>query len=171
MKRPRSVLVLSALLAGTLPPHFGCATVFSGSRQEISVASRPEGAEIWLNGDFVGRTPLAVEFDRNQPPLLVLKKDGFADTRVRIRRSTNGWLALNIPIIPLLGAGLIGLGLDSRAGTAASYTEPEIVVPLLAPGAAPRSLYGGNVSLTDVSPAEPEEKTEDENGGEDESEK
>lgn len=167
--KKNATLIFGALLvcAGTFFSS-GCGTIFGGIRQSVEISSSPSGAEIFVNGKNAGTTPATLELFQQKPPLLVLKKEGYADTRVQIERGVSGWLAMNLLLGPLFPVGLV---LDFRAGTEKTYNETEIVVPLLAPGDAPRSLYGGNVSLTDVSPAEPEEKTEDENGGEDEFEK
>ena len=57
MKGFRLMLVLLLGLSG-------CATLFSDGRQKITVTSRPEGAEILLDGLPVGRTPMNVILER-----------------------------------------------------------------------------------------------------------
>lgn len=52
-----------------------CATVLTGTRQDIRFDSRPEGADILINGIEKGSTPVT----------LSLKKPGFSETRVTLR--------------------------------------------------------------------------------------
>ena len=50
-----------AFLAVVLP---GCATIISGTRQEIAIQSLPPGAEVLINGVHAGRTPAETEVGR-----------------------------------------------------------------------------------------------------------
>ena len=51
----------------------GCATMFTPSFQEVPVASTPEGAEVWIDGEFVGVTPVTVTVKANQNHEVVTK--------------------------------------------------------------------------------------------------
>lgn len=52
------VVVATVLCASLL---VGCAAVFRGPVQTVPVTSAPTGAEVYLNGELVGTTPLEVE--------------------------------------------------------------------------------------------------------------
>ena len=66
----------------------GCVTLHSGTTQRIRVASTPPDAQVFLDGQLVGATPLDVAVSRrNRRPLLVIKKDGFPRHERRLRRS------------------------------------------------------------------------------------
>lgn len=159
-----------ALAAGTALCA-GCATIFTGTRQDVDIDSQPSGAEVFVNGDFVGKTPLTLSLLREEPPLLVLKEEGYADTRVQIERGGNGGLAANallLPFPPVLGM-LFGLGFDFRAGTEDAFKETDIVVPLfLHDERADITLYDGHVRISNISPksavpAETETNSSEEN--------
>lgn len=53
------VLVLGLTLAG-------CATIISGSTQLLTVNANVQGAEVYLNNQLLGTTPLSVNIKRGQ---------------------------------------------------------------------------------------------------------
>ncbi|MGN0884447.1 MAG: PEGA domain-containing protein [Candidatus Spyradosoma sp.] len=139
----------SAFLAGAallLSP--GCATFWCGTGDTVRIDSMPSSAEVFVNGESAGSTPCEIDMDGQAPQYVVLKSDGYANTRVRIRRETSKTLALNY-LMTIFALG--GLLVDSRAGAEATYSETDVIVPLLLPEEEQLSLYGGNVLLTNVS--------------------
>lgn len=139
-------LKIAALCAGTLTcgGASGCASIVCGSTQEISVDSIPSGAEIYVDGVPAGETPAKADLPRAQETVLVLKKDGFADTRVKIAKRTNGWWFAEC-CIPLFGP--VFLLIDAANGALIKYAEDDVVAPMLSPEERRISLYGGNVIL------------------------
>jgi hypothetical protein len=66
--------VVSALM--TVPLF--CACSFLGpTMQTITIGSEPSGAEVFLNGERVGQTPLRVEVDRKGELLFEVRKPGY----------------------------------------------------------------------------------------------
>ena len=61
----------AAFLAGLLA--IGCE---AARYQVLQVSSRPAGAEIYLDGELVGRTPMQLEVERTDHHQLFLKKPG-----------------------------------------------------------------------------------------------
>ena len=51
MKKALAFLLLVALLSN-------CAAIFKGTTEEVNFYSRPSGAEVYVNGQFRGNTPL-----------------------------------------------------------------------------------------------------------------
>ena len=129
----------------------GCATFWGGTRQTVDFDSRPSGASLFVNGDFVGKTPVAVKMDQQQHPLVVLEKDGYASTRVLIEPGFNKFMAADMLVAPLLFFSIPATLIDVRAGAARGYSETDIVVPLLPPGSEERKVCGGNVLLKNFS--------------------
>ena len=73
----------------------GCVTLHSGTTQRIRVASTPPDAQVFLDGQLVGATPLDVTVSRrNRRPMLVIEKDGFPRHERRLRRSET-WRVLD----------------------------------------------------------------------------
>ncbi len=124
----------------------GCATIVTGTFQEAEIDTVPSGAEVFVNGDSVGFAPVSVDLDQDTDPYIVLKKSGYADTRVKLKKGMNGWLVLDV----FTGA-VPGLIIDAWAGAGKSFNEDKICVPLLLPEENGMSFYDGNVALTNVS--------------------
>lgn len=144
---------MSALsLAGTLS---GCATMFCGSSEDVKIESFPSGASVFVNGKKVGKTPLEVEMNRDSHPLIVLKKEGYADTRVQIKDEWNGTTMLNALFFPGIPFGfpITGWIIDTRSGATREYTEDHVVVPILTKDSLQNVYYGGNVKVSNLNPS------------------
>jgi hypothetical protein len=131
-------IVLAAALAMAVS---GCATLFQGSTQAISISSAPEGATVTITNRagervHVGETPVKLELKRgagyfkSEVYTLSFAKPGFAPEQLTIRGSTNGWYFGN-----LLIGGLIGMVAVDPA-TGAMYSLPKTVSATLQPAAA-----------------------------------
>jgi len=81
----------SALVALT-----GCATLFGGGPDTVTITSRPPGATIIVNGNAVGQTPMALAFDRDSPANIRLELDGYRPENFSLEKSFNTWTILNL---------------------------------------------------------------------------
>lgn len=126
-------VVLAAALAVALS---GCATLFNGQSQAITITSAPEGAQVTVSNRagqrvHVGETPVTLTLKRgagyfkSEVYTLAFSKPGYADQQMTIRGSTSGWYFGNI----LLG-GLIGM-LAVDPATGAMYSLPKSVTASL----------------------------------------
>ncbi len=70
----RSLFTLSALLLSSLF-FAGCATIFTGTHDEVIIRSDPEGARIFIDGVEEGLTPATID----------VKRPGIGDTEVELR--------------------------------------------------------------------------------------
>lgn len=146
--RIKAVAALAA--AGTLLAFAsGCATIWCGTREGVEIRTKGVRADVFVNGDFVGKTPLEIEMDVQSPQHVVLTAEGYADTNIQIARETSLALMTNFLTGPV---ALLGFPLDARAGATATFSENEIDVPLLRPNENEKAFYGGNVLLTNVAP-------------------
>jgi len=94
------VSFLILLLLGILP---GCATIVKGTTQSIPVASDPSRADVWVDGNLRGRTPVDLELKRKRNHLVTIEKAGHQSKSVPVVKDVGGAVWGNI----LLG-GLIG---------------------------------------------------------------
>jgi hypothetical protein len=126
-------VILAAALAVALS---GCATLFNGQSQAITITSAPEGAQVTVSNRagqrvHVGETPVTLTLKRgagyfkSEVYTLAFSKPGYADQQMTIRGSTSGWYFGNI----LLG-GLIGM-LAVDPATGAMYSLPKSVTASL----------------------------------------
>jgi hypothetical protein len=91
-----------------------CATMFNGTQQLIPFNSQPQGAEVWIDGEFRGTTPVEVKLRRGAKQHHVLLKLGEFEQTVIVERagmSPEGTAGLVIEILP--GGTLAVLGLAS----------------------------------------------------------
>jgi hypothetical protein len=130
MPRPALPLVLG-LFAGLLAPSAGCASIFSGSQQNIFIASSPPMATILVNGAPMGNTPATVRLARSGHYTVTINLPGYQPYQMTLQREVNGWFFANL----ILG-GLVGMIID--AATGAMWTlSPTTVSTGLAPSGYP----------------------------------
>lgn len=87
----------------------GCAAIFRGTTQLIPITSSPVGAEVIVNGELVGRTPLEVELGRGGEHAITLRWNGQERSFTLYSQSDNEAAGLLVAdAVP--GGVLIGLG-------------------------------------------------------------
>jgi hypothetical protein len=74
MKKFVILLLISALSSFVSP-----------ATKTISVKSDPAGAEVILNGYFVGKTPVEIKIDEKQYNFLSISKSGYKRQRVELK--------------------------------------------------------------------------------------
>ena len=74
----------------------GCATMFTGSSQQVTVSSQPPGARVIINGGYSGVTPVALLLKTERDYTVTLQREGFQDTTAPIFREFNPVAALNL---------------------------------------------------------------------------
>lgn len=87
---------LGLLLAVALLP--GCATLFSEGTQPVRFTSNPEGAEVIINGQPVGQTPLTHTVDREafDRYMVVVRKDGYEPKEFEMTKGLNTIAIINL---------------------------------------------------------------------------
>ena len=101
----------------------GCSSIICGPKQNVSITSRPLGAEVLVYNShaeiiYKGTTPCVAKLDRRSPDYvagakyaLVVKKEGFSPALVPMIGSVNRAYYANIMF------GLVGLGIDPLTGS------------------------------------------------------
>ena len=74
MKNFAIILLFSALSSFVAP-----------ATKTISVKTDPAGAEVILNGYFVGKTPIEIKIDEKQYNFISLSKSGYKRQRVELK--------------------------------------------------------------------------------------
>ncbi|ARV11030.1 PEGA domain-containing protein [Gilvibacter sp. SZ-19] len=98
-----------------------CATIISGSRQQVQINSKPASAKVYINEVEVGNTPVQKNLMRNQEYSIVLKLDGFETYETKLERKFNAWYIGNIAF-----GGLIGIIVDPITGAIHKLKPEEI---------------------------------------------
>jgi hypothetical protein len=111
MKNPIFKLSLISLLLSSFLMYSGCATIFSGSRDEVNLSSEPGGAKVVVDGQERGKTPLKLSLKKGKDYYVEFTKEGYEKKMVTLTYSLGaGWLILDIL------AGLIGIIVDAATG-------------------------------------------------------
>jgi hypothetical protein len=98
-------LLLFALFSILLINVFGCATLFKAKTRPVSFNSDPQGAEIFINGNRMGKTPMPLQLSNLKPITVTFKKEGYEDkTYIINAKVEGGWVILDclggfIPVI------------------------------------------------------------------------
>lgn len=109
----------------------GCASIISGSTDEIEVATNPAGADciLYRDGSNVARinpTPGVAQVSRSYSDITAsCTKDGYDEGYGTAGSGLNGWVFGNVVF-----GGLIGVIIDAATANATGY-DGEMVVTLL----------------------------------------
>lgn len=106
---------LSFIAIASLILFSGCATILGGKKNQLVVeAGSPPAAEVWLDGQKIGETPLNVKLDKHliqDGSVVEIKKAGYETQSDTLRRKVHPWYAL----ADILSGG-IWFGIDLGTG-------------------------------------------------------
>ncbi|MEM6842294.1 MAG: PEGA domain-containing protein [Bacteroidota bacterium] len=121
----RSSLILFFTLTGIIAFSSGCATLFTGTTDNVYIQSQPEGAKIFVEGLDVGTTPATVPIKR--PGLsdkqVTLRLDGYEDRVFLLQAEFNVVSILNL-------FGLVGWVVDIATGAIRKYSPKNYDIEL-----------------------------------------
>jgi len=83
----------------------GCGALFNGGPQMVQFTSRPDGAEVWVDGTPRGRTPISLGLSKNQNHTVVFRLAGHGDFGAEITRQISaGYVVLDVlgGVVPVL---------------------------------------------------------------------
>jgi hypothetical protein len=141
----------SALVVGTLITLTGCATILRGTGHGIGISSQPPGAEVTIDNQILGITPVSAKLRRKDNHQIVIQMEGYEPYAIMLTRQTSGWVFGNI----LFGPGvLIGLAVDAIAGGMYTLSPGQVSADLL-PGKPQASLEEGTLYVVLVPHVDP----------------
>jgi hypothetical protein len=140
-----SILFFLMVTILTSPVIDGCATILKGSIEKVDIASDPNGAKVYINGQLLGKTPLQIRLPVNKTHYIEFVREGYEKKTVVLSGSVGGgWVILDILF------GLIPVVIDAATGSwyqldenyarvylekqNGSRTEPSTDLPNVAPG-------------------------------------
>ena len=98
-----------------------CASIIHGSRQNIAFSSNPAGADVYINGQNQGKTPVIVNLKRNNNYSVEINLIGYLPYKIHVTKSVDAWIAGNI-----IFGGLIGLAVDAASGSMYKLTPGQL---------------------------------------------
>jgi hypothetical protein len=122
MRTKVALVVLAAITVVVVGS--GCATIVSGSRQQVKIESDPPGAIARVEEQTIS-TPGSITLKRNRTYTVYISKEGYEEKKVYLNCEMNPWLWGNLGF-----GGLIGIVVDSSTGAANKLTPESINVVL-----------------------------------------
>ncbi|MBC5863320.1 PEGA domain-containing protein [Flavobacterium sp. K77] len=98
-----------------------CATIVSGSKQNVKFESNPSQATILVDEVEVGKTPFEIKLSRKSEHEVLIKLDGYKNYQTTLTKKFNAWYLGNI----LIG-GLVGLIIDPVTGAIYNLTPKQV---------------------------------------------
>ena len=118
--------LLSFAMAFALLYLTGCATIVEGKTQNVSFASNPDGATVFVGGVAMGKTPVTLPLTKQYSDQLIkFSKEGYSDVTITMGSALSPWIAGDI----VLG-GLLGSSTDFLSGAAFKYSPGSYMVTL-----------------------------------------
>lgn len=108
-RRPWPSVATAFLAASVMLTSGGCAAFFTPEMQAIPTTSMPEGAEVWLDGEWVGITPVIVEVGVFEDHELIVRL-GERESVWELRRTVSDVAAAGISLDLIGGLPVVLLG-------------------------------------------------------------
>jgi uncharacterized protein YceK len=108
----------------------GCATIMHGGNQPVGFSSTPSGAQVYVDNQVVGVTPVTATLSRKDQHVVRVEMQGYAPYEMRLNRGMSGWVWGN-----LLIGGIPGLAIDAISGAIYKLTPTEVNASLTRPTA------------------------------------
>jgi hypothetical protein len=90
----------------------GCAALFGAKEKTFDLRSHPDGADVYLNGNRLGTTPVQARLSNLANHTFVFRKAGYKETTCTLTRGTDGgWVVLDIL------AGLVPVIIDAATNS------------------------------------------------------
>lgn len=78
-----------------------CGTMMNGITQKVKVDSSPSYADLYVDGVFIGKTPIAVELARRDNHILQIQEEGYEPFCLHITKYASKWAYIDAALGPL----------------------------------------------------------------------
>jgi hypothetical protein len=90
----------------------GCAAVLGSHQKTFDLQSTPQSADVYLDGNRLGATPLRVKLDNHKNYTFVYRKEGYKDASCTLTKSTGaGWVIFDVV------TGLVPIVIDAATNS------------------------------------------------------
>lgn len=105
-----------------------CATIFKGATDPINFGSTPTGAEVYVDGKLMGKTPIKFELTSKKTYVIDFKFEGQTKTVNLTNKVGAGWIILDVL------CGLVPVIVDAATGSWYQLTPKNVNVDFKSPG-------------------------------------
>ncbi len=118
--RTKPLLLVALAVALT-----GCASILNDTSPPVTITSDPPGADVTVDGHYVGRTPLMTELSTKTSHQIKIEKDGYRGRTQFIQSNTGAlWVVLDVL------SGLVPIIIDAVTGDWAELETENVNVVL-----------------------------------------
>ncbi|MBI9106958.1 MAG: PEGA domain-containing protein [Spirochaetales bacterium] len=110
MTRKRTTSILILIITTLCVAVISCATLFVPVKDTVKVECNAPGVKIYLDGIYMGETPLNMEISRAPGHMIRVEAEGYSTKNIMLERSMNGWGVTGITSA-VLGGLMLGVGL------------------------------------------------------------
>ena len=97
---------------------WGCATLFNDKDPPVSFQSNPSAAKVYVNGNYMGDTPFAINLKTDKSYTIEFRKEGYKPKTYFLNNNVGvGWIVLDVL------AGLIPIVVDAATGAWYEFSE------------------------------------------------
>lgn len=116
-----------SVVAGLALLVSGCGALFNSGPAQVMFTSSPNEAEVWINGNRMGVTPVALDLKKNNDYDVTFKKDGYRDSSYTINKQVSaGYVILDV-----LG-GILPVVIDAATGSWYTLSDKTVNMNLAA---------------------------------------
>lgn len=105
----------------------GCATLSGAGKKDVTISSDPAGAEVYLNGERIGLTPVEHTVNPRDVPTLTIRKEGYKSASYSFKTVHNKKVRGNVALGPLY---FIGEGIDGMTSSYMTVEEDDVHITL-----------------------------------------
>jgi len=105
-----------------------CATIISGTTQEVTFNSEPQDVEVTVGGKVLGKTPLTIQLDKKGGQSVEFNLEGYKRQTRALTTSMDGWFWGNILLI--YGV-FFGSTTDGVSGSIHEYSPSQYYVTMV----------------------------------------
>jgi hypothetical protein len=90
----------------------GCATLFKGTAEKVNMESSPVRADVYVNGQFMGKTPMQLNLAVKRSYAIEFRAEGYQPRVYHINNRVGaGWVILDVLL------GLVPVIVDAATGS------------------------------------------------------
>jgi hypothetical protein len=102
-----------------------CAAIIKGSRSKIDLASDPSGAKVYIDGNYMGDTPLKLRLESKRDYTIEFRKEGYPNKTINVQNKVGaGWIVLDVL------CGLVPVIIDAATGSWYEFDQRSVKVIL-----------------------------------------
>ncbi|MBM3328166.1 MAG: PEGA domain-containing protein [Calditrichaeota bacterium] len=123
---------------------FGCATILTGTSQNVNISSAPAKARVTIDTRYMGETPVVAELKKGENHTILVEMEGYETAAIAVSKSVNGWWIVG-DVVLMSYLFWLGLGIDFATGAIYKLTPDNIDVNLRKTIGA--SMEGGSLTI------------------------